>query len=110
MVVAAFAALGLAGSSIAAGSYAYLSAIAPVTSGSMVNLANGVLGIVSATAIGAGWIADRWGFDALFASALAASVVALLAGGLLPVTASGQARAGVARRSGASGAPRLLMR
>ncbi len=94
MIVAAFAALGLAGASLAAGGFWFLTSVSTSMTPWFSTATTAVLAPVSLAGISGGWIAERWGFDRLFAAALAVALVALLASGLLPVTASRQPRTG----------------
>lgn len=94
LIVAAFAALGLAGSSLAVGGFSFLTSVSTSMTPWFANAATAILAPVSLAGIAGGWVAERWGFDRLFAVTLAVAIVALLTSGLLPVTASRQPRTG----------------
>lgn len=113
MIVAAFATLGLSSASIATGSFAFVTSISPAMSQWFANAATMILAPVTLLGIGAGWIAREWGFDTLFAASLVISLLALLACGLLPVTAVRQHQIGAGIAGPAPdrpGSSRLLIR
>jgi hypothetical protein len=94
MIVGSFVALGLAMASIITGSIGYLASIPAGLATPFITVSNGVLAVTSTLGFAAGWIADRWGFDRLFAVVLAVAIVSLLSTGLLPVTAMNKTRSG----------------
>ncbi|MBX3070189.1 MAG: hypothetical protein KF883_06845 [Thermomicrobiales bacterium] len=94
LIVAAFATLGCSAASIGIGGYAFVTSISTSMTPWFASVTTAILAPVSLLGIGAGWVARNWGFDILFAVALALSLVALLACGLLPVTAIRQPQTG----------------
>lgn len=94
MVVAAFATLGLSGASVATGGYSFVASISAAMTPWFANVTTAILAPFSLLGIGAGWVAREWGFDTLFMVGLVVSLIALLACGLLPVTAVRQSPAG----------------
>ncbi|CAN5799255.1 hypothetical protein BH23CHL4_BH23CHL4_19790 [soil metagenome] len=112
MIVGAFVALGLAMASIITSSIGFLATVPPGLASPSATISNGALALTSMSGFLAGWIADRWGLDRLFAVALAVAIIALLSTGSLPVTAINRARPGPAttRAPGAMRTNRLSIR
>ncbi|MGE3797539.1 MAG: hypothetical protein AB7G88_06820 [Thermomicrobiales bacterium] len=111
-IVAAFAALGFAGASIASGGFTFLMSVSTTMAPSFTSMTTAVIAPFSLLAIGGGWAVKEWGFDTLFSAALALSIVTLLSTGFLPVTARKrpQSGAGIAGPAPSMRANRLLSR
>jgi hypothetical protein len=104
MIVGSFVALGLATASMITGSTGYLASMPAGLRSQFTTLSNGSLALASTLGFAAGWTADRWGFDRLFAVTLAVAIVSLLSTGWLPSTVVSRDRRGPA----SSHAPRSL--